>query len=288
MESVTFSAKDFNLKHTFLCGQCFRWDENDDGSFTGIALDRVVKIKASDKYITLFNANLQEFNEIWSNYFDFSRDYGVLKCNIAKDDIMRAAVDYGWGIRILHQNTWETIISFIISASNNIPRIKGIISRLCELYGNKIEAFGNTYYTFPTPQALKGATESDLAPIRSGFRAKYIVDAVNAVFDGRLNLNEFPNMSTQEIKQRLLGINGIGNKVADCILLFGCGRFDVFPVDTWIKKAMNSLYPDECARCRDVRTAGEEYFGENCGLAQQYLFYYARENKLNFGEEPKT
>lgn len=288
MESVTFSAKDFNLKHTFLCGQCFRWDENDDGSFTGVALGRVIKIKSSDKYITLFNANLQEFNEIWSKYFDFSRDYSVLKCNIAKDDIMRSAVKYGWGIRILRQNTWETIISFIISASNNIPRIKIIISRLCELYGSKTEAFGNTYYSFPSPHDLKGITEADLAPIKSGFRAKYIVDAVNAVFDGRLNLNEFPDMSTSEIKQRLLSVRGIGSKVADCILLFGCGRFDVFPVDTWIKKAMLSLYPKECERCGDVRAAGEEYFGESCGLAQQYLFYYARENKLNFGDDNKT
>ncbi len=288
MESVTFSANDFNLKHIFLCGQCFRWDENTDGSFTGIAHGRVVKIKASDKYITLFNANLQEFNEIWSNYFDISRNYTSLKCKIAKDDTMRAAVKYGSGIRILRQDTWETIISFIISASNNIPRIKGIISRLCELYGNKIEAFGNTYYSFPTPEALKGITEDDLAPIRSGFRAKYIVDAVNAFFDGRLCIENFSDMSTPKIKKCLLDIKGIGNKVADCILLFGCGRFDVFPVDTWIKKAMQSLYPEECKRYGDIRRTGEMYFGESCGLAQQYLFYYARENKLNFGDETKT
>lgn len=285
MESITFSTNDFNLKHIFLCGQCFRWDENDDGSFTGVAFGRAVKIKSSDKYITLFNTNLQEFNEIWSKYFDISRNYGELKCNIAKDDIMRAAVEYGSGIRILRQDTWETVISFIISASNNIPRIKGIISRLCELYGNKIEAFGNTYYSFPTPEALKGVSEEDLAPIRSGFRAKYIADAVNAYFDGRLCIENFPSMSTDEIKKQLLSIKGIGNKVADCILLFGCGRFDVFPVDTWIKKAMQSLYPKECKRCGDIRLAGEQYFGENCGLAQQYLFYYARENKLKFGEE---
>lgn len=287
MESFTFTANDFNLKHIFLCGQCFRWEENEDGSFTGIAFNRVVKIKAANKYITLFNANLQEFNEIWSKYFDISQNYAELKCNIAKDDIMRRAVEYGGGIRILRQDTWETIVSFIISASNNIPRIKGIISRLCELYGTKINAFENVYYSFPTPDDLRGITEDDLAPIRSGFRAKYIVDAVNAVFDGRLNIDKFPDMSTAEIKKELLTVHGIGNKVADCILLFGCGRFDVFPVDTWIKKAMHTLYPKECEIYGDIRTAGEKYFGGNCGLAQQYLFYYARENKLNFGEDAK-
>lgn len=288
MESITFSANDFNLQHIFLCGQCFRWEENSDGSFTGIALDRVVKIKTSDKQITIFNTNLREYNEIWSKYFDISRDYGILKRSIAKDDIMRAAVEYGNGIRILRQDTWETIVSFIISASNNIPRIKNIISALCKLYGNKIEAFGSTYYSFPTPDILRGLTVEDLAPIRSGFRAKYIIDAVNAVFDGRLNISEFPAMTTSEIKKQLLTVNGIGNKVADCILLFGCGRFDVFPVDTWIKKAMHSLYPSECKQYGDIRLAGEKYFGESCGLAQQYLFYYARENKLNFGDETKT
>lgn len=287
MDSIKIELPDINLTHTFDCGQCFRWDLCEDGSYIGIAKGKVIKIKASDNYITLFNTNLQEFNEIWSEYFDISRNYGEIRALLSKDDIMQASAEFGRGIKILRQDTWETVISFIISASNNIPRIKGIISRLCENFGHKITAFGETYYSFPTPEDLKGVTEEDLAPIRSGFRAKYIVDAVNAVYDGRLDFEKLPSLSTAEAKNMLLSVKGIGSKVADCILLFGCARLDVFPVDTWIKKAMLALYPDECEKYGDIRIAGESYFGEYCGLAQQYLFYYARENKLNFGDEDK-
>lgn len=274
------NVPDFNLRHTFLCGQCFRWNENADGSFTGVAFGRAVRIAASDNNITLFNTNLQEFNEIWQKYFDFKRDYSVIKSEVAHDALMRRAVSFGSGIRILHQDAWETVISFIISASNNIPRIKGIIERLCENFGREITADGKKYYTFPTPGELRGVTASDLAPLRCGFRDVYIEDAVRSIFDGRLNLGELKTMPLSAAKKSLLSVKGIGSKVADCILLFGCGRFGVFPVDTWINKAMTALYPEQCEKYGSVRAAGENYFGEYCGIAQQYLFYYARENKI--------
>ncbi len=271
---------DFNLRHTFLCGQCFRWDEMPCGSFIGVAGGSVIKITASNNNITLYNTNLQEFFEKWQKYFDFSRDYGKLKTELAKDELMRRATSFGSGIRILHQDTWETVISFIISASNNIPRIKGIISRLCECFGKEITMDGVSYYTFPTPEDLKNCTASDLAPLRCGYRDTYIIDAVHSIYDGRLDLDALKTLPLTDAKKMLLSVKGIGNKVADCILLFGCGRFGVFPVDTWIKKAMHQLYPEECGKYPTVREAGEKYFGENCGLAQQYIFFYARENKL--------
>lgn len=274
------NLSDFNLKHIFLCGQCFRWDENEDGSFTGVAMDRVIKISAHDNNYTLFNTNLQEFNEIWLDYFDLKRNYSDLKKQVAIDEIMKKATEYGFGIRILRQNLWETMISFIISASNNIPRIKQIVARLCEMFGEKICFDNKVYYTFPSPEKMKGVTEDDLAPVRSGFRAKYIADAAEKVNSGELNLTELAKMPTAEAKEKLLTVKGIGSKVADCILLFGMGRFDVFPVDTWIDKAMKNLYPSQCEGIRNVREAGETIFGENCGLANQYIFFYARDNKL--------
>jgi len=281
--TVTLNGvKDFSLAHTFLCGQCFRWNENDDGSFSGVANGRVIKISAVNDNITLYNTNLQEFNEIWSNYFDFSRNYDEIKKELSKDEIMKRATAYGWGIRILQQDLWETLISFIISQSNNIPRIKQIIERLCESYGDRIFMDGKAYYTFPSYERLKGCVAEDLAHLRAGYRAKYIADAVYKVNSGDVDLSLIKTLPLYEAKQSLMNINGIGHKVADCVLLFGAGRFGVFPVDTWIEKAMRGLYPCVCENEKNIRTAGENIFGRYCGLAQQYLFYYARDNKLKF------
>lgn len=276
LENVT----DFNLRHVFLCGQCFRWDETDENTFIGVAGGRVLKISSSDNNITLFDTKLQEFNEIWLKYFDLTRDYSALKKVIAIDDIMKKATQYGGGIRILNQDIWETVISFIISSSNNIPRIKQIISRLCELYGEKIEYENKTYYTFPSPEAMCGVTEEALAPIRAGYRAKYIVDAVQKVNSGEVDLSKIKTEPLGEAKKMLLSIKGIGSKVADCILLFGAGRLNVFPVDTWIDKAMRGMYPQKCDAFKNIADAGDAIFGEYCGLAQQYIYFYARENKL--------
>ena len=280
MQYTLKNLNSFNPVHTFDCGQCFRWNKNDDGSFTGVACGRVIKVSYTNNNFTLYNTNLQEFNLIWSKYFDIDRDYDEIRTSLAIDDTMRRATDCGSGIRILRQDTWETVVSFIISASNNIPRIKQIVEALCRLYGKKIYMDGKEYYTFPSYQDLQGIEEGDLAPIKSGFRAKYIVDAVKKANDGSL---DFAALETEDIttsRNMLLEVKGIGNKVADCILLFGCGRFDVFPVDTWIKKAMTALYPAHCEGVKTIAEACEKLFGKYCGLAQQYLFYYARENKL--------
>lgn len=267
----------FNARHIFECGQCFRWKPGEDGFYTGVAMGKVLKVKSSDNNITILNTNLQEFFEIWENYFDLSSDYASFQTRLATDDIMKKAIESGKGIRILRQDTFEALISFIISASNNIPRIMKIVDRLCELFGDKAEYDGKDYYSFPTPERLRGVTEEDLAPIRSGFRAKYIVDAVNKVTGGEIDLSRLNKMSADEAQKYLMRINGVGPKVADCVLIFGAGRLDVFPVDTWIDKAMKKLYPEACRGIK-VRKAGENLFGDICGLAQQYIFYYARES----------
>ncbi|MBQ3053432.1 MAG: DNA-3-methyladenine glycosylase 2 family protein [Clostridia bacterium] len=269
----------FNLKHIFDCGQCFRWVEQDDGSYIGVAAGKVIKVTSHNNNITIFNTSLQEFFDVWENYFDLKTDYASYQKKLSIDTTMKTAITSGEGIRILRQDTFEALISFIISASNNIPRIMKIVDSLCRLYGDKLEFEGKEYYTFPTAEKLKGITEEDLAPIKSGFRAKYIVDAVNKVCSGEIDFSKIKDLDAISAQKYLMQISGVGPKVADCVLIFGCGRLDVFPVDTWIDKAMKSLYPAACEGVK-VREAGINLFGEICGLAQQYIFYYARENKI--------
>lgn len=276
---VLSELKEFNLCHIFECGQCFRWKKQEDGSFIGVAKGKVLKLIQSGDSVTVLNTCTKEFSEIWEDYFDLKTDYGSYQKRLETDPIMKTAISAGSGIRILRQDTFEALISFIISASNNIPRIMKIVDSLCSLFGDEIEYNGEKYYSFPTPEQLHGVTEDDLAPIRSGFRAKYIVDAVNKVTSGEIQLDALHSMTALEAQKYLMKINGVGPKVADCILIFGAGRLDVFPVDTWIDKAMKTLYPSAVEGVK-VRQAGENLFGDICGLAQQYIFYYARENKL--------
>ncbi|MDP4118676.1 MAG: DNA glycosylase [Bacillota bacterium] len=273
------NVQQFNLKHIFECGQCFRWSRQGDGSYVGVAKNKVLRLAAHDNNITIFNTSLQEFFEVWEDYFDLKTDYLSYQERLATDDIMRNAIKDGSGLRILRQDTFETLISFIISASNNIPRITKIVNCLCELYGDKVTYENETFYTFPSPKRLCGVTAEDLAPIRSGFRAKYITDAVEKVNSGEIDLKNLGKMPASDAQKYLMSISGVGPKVADCVLIFGTGRLDVFPVDTWIDKAMKTLYPAACEGTK-VRNAGETLFGDICGLAQQYIFYYARENKL--------
>ncbi len=269
----------FNLRHIFDCGQCFRWIRQTDGSYVGVARSKVIRVTSYDNNITIFNTNLQEFFDIWEDYFDLKADYRLYQKRLSKDDIMEKAISEGNGIRILRQDTFEALISFIISASNNIPRIMKIVDNLCTLYGERIEYDGKTYYSFPTAERMRGVNAQELAPIRAGFRAKYIADAVEKVLNGTVNLESLSTLPVKDAREQLMQINGVGPKVADCVLIFGAGRLDVFPVDTWIDKAMKTLYPKACKEV-SVRQAGENLFGDICGLAQQYIFYYARENKL--------
>ena len=276
--AILYDLPDFDLEQTFMCGQCFRWNKTSDGGYAGVAFGKILKLSSSENRIVLHGTSEEDYYGIWEKYFDFQRNYTKIKENLAADPVMKLATQKGGGIRILRQDVWETIVSFIISASNNIPRIKKIITGLCENFG---EPLGEGLFSFPSPERLKGVTAEDLAPIRAGFRAKYIVDAVNKVTNGEIDLSLLETLSTDSARKELIKINGVGNKVADCILLFALGRTEVFPVDVWIKNTMLKLYPDRCVSIQSVRDAGPEIFGIHCGIAQQYLFYYARENGGN-------
>ncbi len=257
----------FSLPQTLDCGQAFRWKEKENGIWCGVAFGKYLEIEIlKDGTIVLYNTSQEDFNNIWADYFDFSRDYVDIINKISKNEILKTAAQYGKGIRILNQEPWETLCSFIISQNNNIKRIKGIISRLCENFGENI----NGYYTFPTAEKIAALTLDDLAILRSGFRAKYILDAAKKVASGEINLYSLKDLSLNEARTELMKIKGVGPKVADCALLFSHRHINAFPKDVWIKRALQILFNGE------LPTEAQEY----AGIVQQYIFFYARETKL--------
>lgn len=275
----------FELKDIFECGQCFRWNEQEDGSYTGIIKDGIINVKKENGISTfsgMCNGNLKE---IVYEYFDLNRDYEQIKKQLSNvDEYLKTSVEYGKGIRILNQDLWETIISFIISANNNIPRIKGIIERLSQKYGNEIEWKGQKYYTFPSCEQLKDVTVQDYRNLGLGFRDIRLYETTLMILNKEVDLEKLRNNpNTQEVRNELLKLSGVGPKVADCILLFSdLKRFDVFPIDVWVRRVMNDLYIKEVDETKVSKTKieklAEEKFGNLKGLAQQYLFYWRREN----------
>ena len=274
----------FDLQHIFECGQCFRWNMEQDGSYTGVFKENVLNVKKENNKIIfkgICNGNIQE---IVTEYFDLDRDYEHIKKVLSKiDDSVKTSIEYGEGIRILNQDLWETIISFIISANNNIPRIKGIIERLSKNYGKEIEWNGEKYYTFPTPEELKDVTVEDYRKLGLGFRDIRLYETTHMILDKKVDLDKMKNETdTLKVREELLTLSGVGPKVADCILLFSTlKRFEVFPIDVWVRRVMNELYiknPDETkVNKREIERLANEKFGNLAGIAQQYLFYWKRE-----------
>jgi len=274
---------DFKLSHTFECGQCFRWENISfgypeyDEVYIGIAFGKVLKIAQKDNILTLFDTSVEDYENIWEHYFDLSRDYSRIKAVLSKDGVMRKAMEFGYGIHILNQDIWECIISFIISASNNIPRIKKIINLLCCNFGEKIQYQNKTYHSFPTRQKLSALTLDDIAVVRCGFRDKYILDAIKKADTDFLN--SLKQLNNKNVKEKLMSIKGVGNKVAYCIMLFSLERYDSFPVDVWIKRVMEQYYFNSSeTSISEIERLAEKKFGEYGGFAQQYLFFYGREN----------
>ena len=277
--------KTFNLENIFECGQCFRWNKETDNSYTGIWKENVVNVKKeNDDYIFTGVSNSSNFEQEIVQYFDLNRDYETIKKELSKiDKYMEVSIKYGEGIRILNQDLWETIISFIISANNNIPRIKGIIERLSEKYGKQIEWQENKYYTFPSPEELKNVTVEEYRKLGLGFRDIRLYETTQKIINNEINLKELEkNSDTQEVRNKLLTLSGVGPKVADCILLFSTlKRFEVFPIDVWVRRVMNDLYIKEKdenkVNKKQIEKIANEKFGNVAGLAQQYLFYWRRE-----------
>ena len=278
------NVKSFEPKHIFECGQCFRWDEEPDGSYTGIVKDNVINVKKVDNTVYFTSLGADDLKNLVDDYFDLGRDYEKIKETLSKiDEYLENSIRYGNGIRILNQDLWETIISFIISANNNIPRIKGIINRISQKYGNKIEWNGKEYYTFPTVENLAKATVEDLRNLGLGFRDVRVYETTHKILNKEVDLEKLhQEPDTQKVRDTLLTLSGVGPKVADCILLFSTlKRFDVFPIDVWVRRVMNELYiknDDETkVNKRDIEKLAKEKYGNLEGLAQQYLFYWKRD-----------
>lgn len=272
-------VSDFDPKHIFECGQCFRWKDQGDGSYTGVAKGRVINVSREGDTIYLKNTNLEDFNNIWKDYFDLDTDYSKIKNELRNmDEYLEKATEFGWGIRLLRQDPWEMIISFIISSNNRIPMIEKAIKNLSREYGTYIGSYeGEDYYDFPTPQQLSKASIEEIRACSTGFRDKYIKSTTEEVIKNNDDVYSYRNLSTEDCIKELLKFNGIGPKVGDCIALFGMQKYDTFPVDVWVKRVMQEFYVEDDMSLPKIRKYAIDKFGDLSGFAQQYLFYYARE-----------
>lgn len=302
-KSVTYGVRDFNLDHIFDCGQCFRWTRHEDGSWVGIAGGQVVRMHLSpfpaksvlpelsngssidgiDGILTIEGTDEERFKDFWFDYLDLGRDYGEIKKSLSENDSqMSDAIQAGSGIRILKQDFWETMVSFLISQNNNIPRIKGCIESLCRLYGEPVTdiydaAADAEWFSIPSPEMLSNLCEEDLKECRMGYRAKYMIEMAKQVLErGGADAVYEQILTSDNPIEALTEFTGVGPKVASCIALFGVGRYDAFPIDVWMRRAMNTVYGIEENRMAQMQEYAREHFGQYGGFAQQYLFYYIR------------
>lgn len=280
--TIIKEPESFVLSQTFECGQCFRFEKLAEEHYITVANGRLLEIKQRHGDIVLYGVSEEEFEGFWKNYFDLNRDYPAIKSILERDETLNKAVKYASGIRILNQEFFECLISFIISQNNRIPMIKKVIKNLSQKYGSPVGEYnGEVFYSFPTAESMLGASQEELMECKTGFRWKYITDAVNMAAEGRLEYRELSKLPTVELKERLMEIKGVGTKVADCVLLFSCGRSEVFPTDVWVKRVMSELYfGGQPADVKAIHARADELFGEYAGFAQQYLFNYARDNKI--------
>lgn len=299
---------EFDPVHIFECGQCFRWNRlpGDSVLYTGVAAGRVLAVSAAQgpagKVITLANTDLRGYEAFWKNYFDFERDYTPIRHALsAKDDYLKEAAAFGSGIRILRQEPFETLLSFILSSNNNIPRIKGCIEKLAAAYGEKVEVSGAfsrylfensdlkelpVFYTFPSAQRLQGIPAQTFSLCcKAGYRCAYLENTARAYAESPFDAAAARSAALPEARKMIRSYAGVGPKVADCVLLFAGLRTDVFPVDVWVRRVLENLYFQREVSPRAAEAFAASYFGSLAGFAQQYLFYAIRGLGLDFFTE---
>lgn len=282
-EYILENCKSFEPEHIFECGQCFRWNKQKDGSYTGIFKQNVVNVKKADNKIIFRGICKENIKDECIKYFDLNTNYDNIKSKLSNvDNYLKTSIEYGEGIRILNQDLWETLISFIISANNNIPRIKGIIERISKSYGEKIVWDKAEYYTFPTPQELSKASVEDLRNIGLGFRDVRVYETTKIINENPNKLKELEDeKDVNKLREELLKFSGVGPKVADCVMLFSTlKKLEVFPIDVWVRRVMNELYiknDDETKiNKKEIEELAKTKYGNLAGIAQQYLFYWRR------------
>ncbi|MBE6648225.1 MAG: DNA-3-methyladenine glycosylase 2 family protein [Ruminococcaceae bacterium] len=256
----------FDVERTLDCGQCFRFDKDENNVFHGVAFGKYLRFESLENGdIFIPNMSENEFKDKFISFFAFDMNYEEIISSLVFDKTVKDSLSRSIGIRVLNQEPWEALCSFIISQNNNIPRIKKIVSALCELCGEKVD--GCNMKAFPTAQAVYSLGVDGLAPIKSGFRAKYIISAAESVVNGETDFDSLRKSDYETAKKQLMKIKGVGPKVADCALLFGLGFTEAFPVDVWIKRVVSKYYGEGFT---------PEYFGKYAGIAQQFLFYNER------------
>lgn len=270
------NIENFYLEDTFECGQCFRWNKTEDNTYIGVVKNQVLELELRETDLYIYNTTLEDFYTIWLDYFDLDRDYNTIQKKLETDRVLKTAIAKAKGIRLLNQDEWETLISFIISSNKNIKHIKTIVENLCQSYGNVLEYKGEDYYTFPSPQQLSHLSVEDISQSRCGYRAKFIHSAIERVTSGKIQLYELAGLPTQQAKEQLLSLYGVGPKIADCVLLFSMGKYETFPVDVWIKRVMEYFYFDKPSSLKEIKDFASQKWGNLAGFAQQYLFHYAR------------
>ena len=274
----------FNLNHIFECGQCFRWEKQIDDSYIGIIEDTVLRVAIKNKKLAVEGITKKEdIKEFLIEYFDLNNDYSAIKSRLSNvDQNLKTSIEYGYGIRILKQNLFECIISYIISANNNIPRIKKIINNISKQFGEEVGFEENKYYLFPSIEQLSKGILEDFKAAGAGFRDIRIYNTTQAIYSGSFSLdNLYEIEDIDELEKELLKLDGVGPKVANCIMLFALKRFDVFPIDVWVRRVMNDLYihakDENKINNKEILKIARDKFGDLSGLAQQYLFYWRRE-----------
>ncbi len=280
------NQQDFELSHIFDCGQCFRWEREPDGSYTGVAYGKILNVNKIGQEIHFNHTNQKDFEEIWTGYFDLNTDYSSIKQTLAKEDaVMEQAVAFGGGIRILRQDFWEALISFILSANNNIPRIKKIIGLISQRYGQYLGTFeGKDYYSFPEAAVLKEVSKEELMACNTGYRAGYIIAAAAQLLQRQTEIDRLQEADWENCHRWLMEFTGVGPKVANCIAFFSMSKLEAFPVDVWIKRLMEHFYFKEEKPAPYIERYAKTKFGQYAGYAQQYLFYYGRSLGIGKGE----
>ncbi len=277
--TITLSQKDFNIKQTLECGQSFRFTEIDESTFKIIAFGKVITVFSKNNIVKIYNTTENDFKTIWINYFDLNTDYTLIKNSLLQNDnVMSTCIPFGDGIRILKQDPFEIIITFIISQNNRIPMIKKVIENLSMGYGTKLD---DNNFAFPTFEQLKNISIEELNECKTGFRSKYIRDFLDKLENKDIDINALKKLDYVSLKKELMKIKGVGTKVSDCIILFGFSVTNAFPVDVWIKRVVEYFYFDNNdTKIEEIENFGKTKFGNYGGYAQQYLFYYAREQQI--------
>lgn len=275
--------EDFELRHIFDCGQAFRWEKVAENEYIGVSGEQVLRISQEGTSVS-YSCSEVDFDSFWVPYFDLNTDYGQIKRTLIENDpSLLDAITFGSGIRLLNQEPFEMLITFILSANNHIPRIRSLVKKLSENYGEPIEHpwkdLVGDFYAFPTPEALAKAKVDDLRKLGLGYRDQYVLESAIKAATHPDWIHKIQTLPYDEAKKELLAFSGVGPKVADCILLFSAGKHEAFPIDTWIKKTLERRYHLNQLNNKALEAWADSVFGPLKGYAQQYMFFYEREKQ---------